>query len=81
MEMSSTAVLLIISTVTFLTLTVLLFSRPNGQAIKTKFESIWSSPVGRQNSVFRPTYEENAAFAPKSKMTERRPAGTYRLRG
>ena len=47
MDMSSTAVFLIIGTVAFVTLAVLFFARPNGQALKSTLGPIWSSPVGR----------------------------------
>ena len=47
MDISSTEVFLTISTVAFLTLAVLFFARPNGQAIKTTLGPIWSNPVGR----------------------------------
>jgi hypothetical protein len=38
---------LTISTVAFLTLAVLFFARPNGQAIKSTLGPVWSNPVGR----------------------------------
>lgn len=45
--MSSTAVILIISTVGFLTFAVAFFARPNRQAVQTALVTIWSSSVGR----------------------------------
>ena len=47
MDISSIEVFLTIGTVAFLTLAVLFFTRPNGQAIKTTLGPIWSNPVGR----------------------------------
>jgi len=44
---SSIEAFLIISTVIFLTLAILFFARPNGQALKSTLAPVWSSPVGR----------------------------------
>jgi hypothetical protein len=47
MDISSTEVFLTITTVAFLTLAVLFFARPNGQAIKSTLGPVWTNPVGR----------------------------------
>lgn len=47
MEMTSTAVILMISTVGLLIFAIVFFARPNRQAVETALVGIWSSPVGR----------------------------------